>query len=680
MSPVLSQSKDWPQGEMGEMGNLIRTMDWSKTPLGPIEDWPSSLRTTVNLCLACNFPISLAWGPQRTQIYNDGYWPICGAKHPHSMGQDFRECWFTAWPVIREAFNQASNGQPAVLFNQPMTLDRLGYLEETFFTASFSPIRDETGTVVGVFHPVLELTQQILAERRMQILRVLAESTGPATSVEQAVSLCARVLATNPLDIPFALFYRKFAENTDVRLVECVGFQPGEAASPERVTSHPSSVWPLAEVERTGKAVVVYDLPSRFGRFSRGPYPEPPRTALLLPMRLPGQAQLLGMLVVGVSARRPLDDPYRTFYALLEDAVCSALAKAHAYAEERSRAERAAELDRAKTAFVSNVSHEFRTPLTLMVGLLEEELASPHPPESGHRLATIHRNGLRLLKLADSLLDFSRIEAGRMQASFEPTDLAGLTRQGFARVLRLANVEIQAANRHKSEFVANMSNELRTPLNSIMGFAELMHDGRLGPVSADHKEYLGDILTSARHLLALINDVLDLSKVEAGKMEFRPKPVDLAALTAETTACLRSQAAHKQITLTTHVDPTLCDVVLDASKFKQVIYNYLSNALKFTPERGRVTIRLEAVENDQFRLDVEDTGCGIAAADLPKLFREFQQLNLGLSKQNQGTGLGLALTKRIVEAQGGRVEVRSAPGQGSTFSVILPRHQASTEG
>src|SRR5690349_5844333 len=157
-----SAPREWLIGG-GEMGALIGSMDWSHTPLGPREAWPQSLRTTVNLCLASNFPISIAWGPQRVQIYNDGYWPICAAKHPHSMGQDFRESWYSAWPAIGPPFDQASAGRTAFVENERMYLDRNGYLEETFFTYSFSPIRDETGGVGGLFHPVIEMTQKTLA-------------------------------------------------------------------------------------------------------------------------------------------------------------------------------------------------------------------------------------------------------------------------------------------------------------------------------------------------------------------------------------------------------------------------------------------------------------------------------------------------------------------------------------
>ena len=145
----------------GEMGKVVRSRDWSKTPLGPIESWPQSLRTTVSLGLASNFPISLVWGPRHVQIYNDGYWPICGGKHPLSMGQDFTECWASAWPVIGNAFERALAGETSYLENQRMFLDRHGYLEETFFTFSFSPIRDETGGVGGLFHPVTETTTKM---------------------------------------------------------------------------------------------------------------------------------------------------------------------------------------------------------------------------------------------------------------------------------------------------------------------------------------------------------------------------------------------------------------------------------------------------------------------------------------------------------------------------------------
>ena len=240
--------------------------------------------------------------------------------------------------------------------------------------------------------------------------------------------------------------------------------------------------------------------------------------------------------------------------------------------------------------------------------------------------------------------------------------------------LELQNRRIQEASRLKSEFLANMSHELRTPLNAIIGFAELLHDGQVDPATPQHAEFLGDILTSGRHLLQLINDVLDLAKVEAGKLEFRPELVDPGRLIQEVCAILRTAAATKRIRFVIEVDPAVGTVHIDPSRFKQVVYNYLSNALKFTSDGGRIDVRVRAEDDASFRLEVADTGVGIPAAELGKLFIEFQQLEAGAAKRHQGTGLGLALTRRLVEAQGGRVGVRSTVGVGSTFHAVLPRH------
>src|SRR5438270_960207 len=233
----------------------------------------------------------------------------------------------------------------------------------------------------------------------------------------------------------------------------------------------------------------------------------------------------------------------------------------------------------------------------------------------------------------------------------------------------------QEINRLKSDFLANMSHELRTPLNAIIGFTELIYDEEVGPLSEEQREYLGDILSSAQHLLQLITDVLDLAKIEAGKMTFLPEPVELEELVGEVRNILRPLAATKRLhmEMEMEIDARLGEVMLDPAKLKQVLYNYLSNAIKFTPEEGQVTIRLRAEGEDAFRLEVEDSGIGIQHENLGRLFVEFQQLYAGLTKQYQGTGLGLALTRRIVEAQGGRIGVHSIPGQGSTFFAILPR-------
>lgn len=230
----------------------------------------------------------------------------------------------------------------------------------------------------------------------------------------------------------------------------------------------------------------------------------------------------------------------------------------------------------------------------------------------------------------------------------------------------------QEANRMKSEFLANMSHELRTPLNSIIGFSELMSDGKVGPIAENHKEYLGDILTSARHLLQLINDVLDLAKVEAGKIEFEAENIEIHPLIHGIRDTLRSIAAARKIQVDVEIDDDFINVIGDAARLKQVLYNYLSNALKFTPEGGHVVITATKGIDNFYKISVQDNGDGIAPEHLSRLFVEFEQLDASIGKRHQGTGLGLALTKRLVEAQGGSVGVESAVGYGSTFYAILP--------
>ena len=433
----------------GEMGSLIRAMDWSQSSLGPVAAWPQSLRTTVSICLASDLPICVIWGPGLVQIYNDAYRVICGGKHPRSMGQNFSECWKEAWPVIGKAHDSALAGDKAFLEVQPIFLERHGYVEECFFTFSFSPIRNEAGRVGGLFHPVIEMTAQMLSERRTRALRDLAAQTSKAKSVSEALSLSVQTLAQYNLDLPFTLFYMLEPDGDQARLIEASGLQAETVArlSAVHFGADEPTLWRIEEVVRTGLAVQVDELDQRIG--PAGPYPETANAAWVLPIIPLGADRPVAIFIAGISARLPMTEAYRAFYDLLASSITTAVANARAYDDERRRAKALAELDRAKTTFFANVSHEFRTPLTLMLGPIEDALAAlndPLPPLQREQLQIVHRNGLRLQRLVNSLLDFSRIEAGRVRAAYEPTGLADFTAElasNFRSACEKAGLELR---------------------------------------------------------------------------------------------------------------------------------------------------------------------------------------------------------------------------------------------
>ena len=428
-SPALvDPDLNWLAGG-GEMGELIRSMDWSKTPLGPLSDWPQSLRTSVSLCLSSTFPILVCWGPDDIQIYNDAYRPICGDLHPASMGAQFKVIWASALPVVGAAFERAHQGEGAYIKDQQMFLDRSGYLEEANMTFSFSPIRDESGAVGGIFHPITETTAQVLGARRTQGLRELTAGLAATRTIGEIGEQLAVHAGRMAADIPFLLFYQLDAESGELRLCGASGLSEGCALAP-KTTRIDDACWPFALSRQTHAVAQADDVAARLGELACGPYPDPPRSALVLPVSLPGQQELFGFVVAGVSVRRALDAEYRNFYERLGAAVNTAVGNVLAYEQEQRRAEELAKIDRAKTAFFSNVSHEFRTPLTLILGPLEDALADAADSMSAaqkKRIEVTHRNALRLLKLVNSLLDFSRIEAGRVQASYVPVNLAQLT-------------------------------------------------------------------------------------------------------------------------------------------------------------------------------------------------------------------------------------------------------------
>jgi PAS domain S-box-containing protein len=432
----------------GEMGQRTRELDWGGTPVGPPGVWQQSLKTAVSICLGSRHPIVMWWGNGGyVQFYNDAYISFLGAgKHPTYLGGSGRDCWSEIWSTIGPMLDGVfASGEATWSEDLLLVLDRNLAREEAYFTFSYSPIRDDHGAIGGIFCACNETTSRVIGERRLRTLSELSRVEAEIKTTEAACEVASRTLIGNPADIPFALIYLLDEDATQTklqaRLVATAGLAGDSAAAPQRIDlgSGAAAAWPLREVYDTRKPLLVSGLSSRFGTLPGGSWPECPEAALIAPIAAPGQARPAGFLLTGLSPRRVVDNDYKNFLDLVAKHIGTSIANARAYEEARKRAETLAELDRAKTTFFSNVSHEFRTPLTLMMGPLEDTLAhsSALSDPDRERLELAHRNSLRLLKLVNTLLDFSRIEAGRLEASYEAIDLAGFTAE-LASVFRSA--------------------------------------------------------------------------------------------------------------------------------------------------------------------------------------------------------------------------------------------------
>ncbi|MBW4456085.1 MAG: response regulator [Nostoc indistinguendum CM1-VF10] len=423
----------------GEMGARMREQDWSKTSLGPPQQWPQSLKTAVRIMLTCRQPMFVWWGEELINLYNDAYKAIIGGKHPEALGQPasyvWREIWDQVGPRAESAMlkNEGTYDEALLLI-----MERFGYPEETYYTFSYSPVPNDQGDTGGIICANTDDTQRIIGERQLALLRELAARTADARTFDQACTLSANCLESNPYDLPFAMIYLVEPDQQQVFLAGTCRIAQNHVAVPETVAFDSDCVWPFAEVIRTHQAKLISDLGASFNSLPCGVWQRSPHQAIAVPIAPSGQTGKSGILIAGLNPFRLFDDNYRGFIDLVAAQIAASIANAQAYEEERKRAQALAEIDRAKTVFFSNVSHEFRTPLTLMLGPLEETIANCAnllPANEREQLEMVQRNGLRLLKLVNSLLDFSRIEAGRVQASYEPTNLATFTAE-LASVFR----------------------------------------------------------------------------------------------------------------------------------------------------------------------------------------------------------------------------------------------------
>ncbi len=431
----------------GRVGQDLLAVDWGATPLGPLDTWPQSLRSVVRLMLTSRFSMWMAWGPELTFFCNDAYrLDTLAEKYPWALGKPSSQVWSEIWDDIFPRIETVlSTGVATWDKSLMLFLERRGYTEETFHTFSYSPIFDDHGEIAGMLCVVSEDTEDFIAHRRMQTLRDLGSRRTSNLTVAETVRTACRELADSPQDLPFSLVYLYDDNRTSAELVGSTGFEGRHPAAPGRLSVRsadgPDLVWPTASA-LVGEAAEV-DLTGWSTTLPTGAWDLPPQRALVLPLDSSTQSTPYGFQVFGLNRYRPLDEGYRDFCELVAGQLAASITDARAYEFERARAETLAQLDQAKTDFFTNVSHEFRTPLTLLLGPAEDALNDATDPLQGRqrdRVEVIMRNGQRLLKLVNTLLDFSRLESGRLEARFEPVDLARYTRE-------LASMFDTAANR-----------------------------------------------------------------------------------------------------------------------------------------------------------------------------------------------------------------------------------------
>ena len=411
------------------MSERVRDFDWANHPLGPQENWPQSLKTAVRIMLTSRFAMWMGWGKDLTFFYNDAYGPTLGIKQEWALGAPATEVWQEIWSEIGpRARSVIETGEATWDESLRLFLERRGFPEETYHTFSYSPIPDDSGATGGMLCVVTEETERVIGERRLALLRDVAAELSMAKTEEEWCQAVPLALSRNSRDLPFAMIYLFEEDGTTARLAVAHGVEPESGIAPFRLEIDDEGGWPVKSFLAGSRT--VKNLDQRFEAIPCGPWDVAPRMATGLPLAGQGQEGPAGFLIAGINPYRPHDEAYRGFVEVLAGQIAAALTSVRAYEQERERARRLAELDLAKTTFFSNVSHEFRTPLTLMLGPVEnalQELDAGGPPALRRDLEVVRRNSLRLLKLVNALLDFSRIEGGRVNAVFEPVDLAALT-------------------------------------------------------------------------------------------------------------------------------------------------------------------------------------------------------------------------------------------------------------
>ena len=425
----------------GDVRRLLREIDWSRTPLGPLARWPGSLRTMLRLVLDSPMPMLMFWGTERVHVYNEPYRLLMGVGHDEDLGQATRASMSTFWHLDAETYARVLSGESVALNDAPYPITRRGLLTDAWFDLSFTPVRAEGGVAVGVLATIVETTARVLSQRRLGMLQVLTMATAAAPSVYAAMQRALESLGDitaagneHAQDMPFALGYLLDRGHERAQLAACTGVEAGSGIAPRTIgvrNGHPA--WPLGSVLTANtdrSSLLLDDVAKRFPGAVFAHNERRPTSAMLLPLRPVASEPPAGALICGLNPNLVVDDAYRGFLELVASRVSASIAEAQVRQHERDRLQRLADLDRAKTEFFSNVSHEFRTPLTLLLAPLEElsrrETQLPEPV--GEELRVAARHARQLLNQVNTLLDFSQAEAARLRARFEPTNLSSLTR------------------------------------------------------------------------------------------------------------------------------------------------------------------------------------------------------------------------------------------------------------
>jgi PAS domain S-box-containing protein len=671
-----------------QTAQLLRDTDWSRHALGPPARWPQSLQTIVPIMLASRFAMRVLWGREMIVLYNDAYRPVLGErKHPAAMARPMRESYLEIWEIIEPMFLRVLAGETIALDDQMLPLVRAGYREEAYFTLSYSPMPDDDGATGGVLGVVYETTTRVLAERRLRTPRDLS-SVKPTRTAVQACRDVAAALAENPFDAPFALLALADPSGAGgVRPIIAHGI----------AGDHALAITPLADATHV---VAIEPIVA-------GAYPDPVTQVLVIPLYRPSHARPCAQLILGINPRRAFDATYREFCDLCGEQIASSIA--NALVEEDRTAlelrERAVE-DRLRSLFetapaaiamlrgpdqvfeLANPAYRTLVGRPELVGRAGREVL-PELVEQGvwdifDRVfatgeAFVGRElAVSLARRGDGRLDQGYFNFTAQALREVDGQVIGIvvfaieiTDQVLARRAEAdARAEAERSNLAKDEFLAIVSHELRNPLSAILGWTRML---RTAPLGDDKRaQALETIERNAVNQSQLIEDILDVSRIVTGKLKLEVRPIDLVEVVRAAVESARPSIEAKAQRVRMVLDDAAVALMGDAARLQQVVWNLLTNATKFTPKGGSITITLRRVDS-ALELTVSDTGKGISAALVPHVFERFKQADSSTTRQHGGLGLGLAITKSIIEMHGGTVSARSdGEGAGASFSVRLP--------